>query len=81
MFDSFFPRPKLFLWSAIGWFFVTLFAWYGFFDALAPQFSLMKSPIELAEGERAPFLTPTEDLGLPVHRRKHRTVLHRLVLH
>lgn len=58
MFASFFPRPKTFLWSAIGWFFLALFAWYGFADGLAPQLSLMREAIEVAEGERAPFLNP-----------------------
>ena len=58
MLDSFFPRPKLFFLSATGWFFVTLFIWYGFAAGLTAQFSLMSAPLELAEGERAPFLTP-----------------------
>ena len=58
MFESFFPRPKQFFLSAVAWFFVTLIAWYGFAAELAPQFSLLQGgPIELAEGERAPFLT------------------------
>ena len=57
MFESFFPRPKLFLWSAIGWFFVSLAIWYGGVENLL-QFSLIQNPIELAEGERAPFFTP-----------------------
>lgn len=59
MFRSFFPNPKLFFLSAVGWFFVTLFAWYGFAAELAPQLSLMHGPLpELAEGERPPFLNP-----------------------
>ena len=58
MFSSFFPRPKMFLWSAVGWFFLALFAWYGFADGLAPQLSLMREAIEVGEGERAPFLNP-----------------------
>lgn len=58
MFASFFPRPKWFLWSAIGWFFLALFAWYGFADGLASSLSLMREPIEVAEGARPPFLNP-----------------------
>lgn len=57
MFESFFPRPKLFLWSAIGWFFVSLAIWYGGAQELL-QFSLIQEPVELAEGERPPFFTP-----------------------
>ena len=57
MFASFFPRPKQFFLSAVAWFFVCLAAWYGFADALAPQFSLLQTPVELVEGERPPFLT------------------------
>jgi len=56
MFESFFPQPKLFLWSAIAWFFVGIGVWYGGANELASQFSLI-GPIELAEGERPPFLT------------------------
>ena len=58
MFESFFPRPRQFLFSGIAWFFIALAAWYGFAEDLAPQLSLLQGPIELAEGERAPFLTP-----------------------
>jgi len=58
MFASFFPRPKMFVWSAVGWFFLALFAWYGFADGLAPQLSLMREAIEVLEGEREPFLNP-----------------------
>jgi len=57
MFQSFFPSPKLFLWSAIGWFLVTLAIWYSGAQGLT-QFSLLQTSVELAEGERAPFLTP-----------------------
>jgi len=57
MFQSFFPSPRLFLWSAIGWFLVTLAIWYGGAQDLT-QFSLLQDAVELAEGERAPFLTP-----------------------
>jgi len=58
MFDSFFPRPKQFFLSAVAWFLVTLALWYGFASELAPQFSLLQNAAEVAEGERAPFLTP-----------------------
>ena len=58
MFASFFPRPRQFFLSGVAWFFVTLAAWYGFAADLAPQFSLLQTSVELAEGERAPFLTP-----------------------
>ena len=58
MFESFFPRPKQFFLSAIAWFFVTLAIWYAFADGLWPQFGLMREAVELAEGERPPFLTP-----------------------
>ena len=58
MLKSFFPNPKQFFLSALAWFVVTLFAWYGFADDLGDKFSLIKiPPAELAEGERAPFLT------------------------
>jgi peptide/bleomycin uptake transporter len=57
MFDSFFPKPKLFFLSALAWFFVVLAIWYGFADSLAAQLSLIGAPPEVAEGERPPFLT------------------------
>ena len=58
MLKSFFPNPKQFFLSALAWFVVTLFAWYGFADDLGDKLSLIKiPPVELAEGERAPFLT------------------------
>ncbi|MEE9322634.1 MAG: peptide antibiotic transporter SbmA [Granulosicoccus sp.] len=60
MFESFFPRPKQFFLSAIGWFFVTLAIWYSFAEDLAPQFSLMNEIADLAEGEELPFLNPTK---------------------
>jgi len=61
MLNSFFPNPRLFFLSALAWFLVTLFAWYGFADTLADKFSLIKiPPVELAEGERGPFLTATK---------------------
>jgi len=59
MFESFFPRPKQFFLSAVGWFLVTLLAWYGFAAELAPQLSFVQGgAVELVEGERPPFLTP-----------------------
>lgn len=63
MFESFFPRPRQFVLSGVAWFFVTLAIWYGFANELAPQFSLLQTAVELAEGERAPFLT-TESVWL-----------------
>jgi len=57
MFDSFFPRPKLFFLSAVAWFFVALAAWHlGAFE-LAGSLNLIEMP-DLAEGEKPPFLTP-----------------------
>lgn len=58
MFASFFPSPKKFFWSALLWFFVTLGLWYGLFDGMAAQFSLMREALPVVEGERPPFLTP-----------------------
>ena len=57
MFESFFPRPKLFLWSGIAWFAASLVIWYGGAENLL-QFSLIQETAELAEGERPPFFTP-----------------------
>lgn len=57
MFKSFFPSPRLFLLSAIGWFGLTLALWYGGLSEWT-QFSLLQDSVELAEGERPPFLTP-----------------------
>ena len=54
MFESFFPRPKLFLWSGIAWFAVSLAIWYGGAEDLL-QFSLARDVAEPAEGERPPF--------------------------
>ncbi len=58
MFQSFFPRPKVFFLSAVAWFFVCLAIWYGFADGLAEQFSLMREALPTIEGERPPFLNP-----------------------
>lgn len=58
MFASFFPSPRKFFLSAIGWFFVSLAIWYGFADGLAAQFSLMREALPTVEGQRPPFLNP-----------------------
>ena len=58
MFQSFFPRPKVFFLSAVAWFFVCLAIWYGFANGLAAQFSLMREALPSIEGERPPFLNP-----------------------
>ncbi|ASJ75402.1 peptide antibiotic transporter SbmA [Granulosicoccus antarcticus] len=58
MFQSFFPRPKVFFLSAVAWFFVCLAIWYGFADGLADQLSLMREAMPTIEGERPPFLDP-----------------------
>ena len=58
MFDSFFPSPKKFLMSAIVWFFGSLFLWYGLFDGMAAQFSLMREALPTEDGQREPFLNP-----------------------
>lgn len=58
MFASFFPRPKLFFLSALGWFLVALAIWHLGAQDLAEKFALYGAEVpELAEGERAPFLT------------------------
>jgi len=58
MFASFFPSPKKFLLSAIAWFFASLLLWYGLFDGMAAQFSLMREALPTIEGSRPPFLNP-----------------------
>lgn len=58
MFQSFFPRPKVFFLSAIAWFFVTLGIWYGFADGFAAQLSFMREALPTIEGQRPPFLDP-----------------------
>jgi peptide/bleomycin uptake transporter len=58
MFQSFFPRPKLFFLSAIAWFLVSLGIWHGFADGLAASLSFMPEALPIIEGERPPFLTP-----------------------
>jgi len=58
MFNSFFPSPKKFFLSALGWFFVALAAWHwGGLSELSGTLNLIEVP-ELAEGEKPPFLTP-----------------------
>lgn len=58
MFASFFPSPKKFLLSAVVWFFASLALWYGLFDGMAAQFSLMREALPTTEGSRPPFLNP-----------------------
>ncbi len=58
MFASFFPSPKKFFLSAVAWFFVSLLLWYGLFDEMAAQFSLMREALPTEEGLRPPFLNP-----------------------
>jgi len=57
MFDSFFPKPKLFFLSAFAWFLLALAFWhFGVMD-LAEKFALFGKDLpEVAEGERAPFM-------------------------
>lgn len=63
MFASFFPRPKLFFLSAVGWFFVALAAWHLGGSMLhetlnfSESISWFEAPV-LEEGEEAPFMTP-----------------------
>lgn len=65
MFDSFFPRPKLFFLSAVGWFFLALAIWHlggsALYETLnlANSFSWFEAPV-LEEGEEAPFMTPAK---------------------
>lgn len=56
MFESFFPKPKLFFLSACGWFFVTLAIWHGFAIDLASVVNLVDA-VEAVPGERPPFLS------------------------
>jgi len=58
MFESFFPSPKKFFLSAVVWFFVCLALWFGLFDGMAAQFSLMREALPATEGGRPPFLNP-----------------------
>jgi len=56
MFDSFFPRPKLFFSSAFLWFLVGVAVWYLGVRDLHTLMSFLSTP-ELADGEAEPFLT------------------------
>jgi len=58
LFNSFFPSPKKFFLSGVVWFFASLAMWYGLFDGMAEQFSLMREPLATVEGRRPPFLNP-----------------------
>ena len=58
MFVSFFPSPRKFLLSMVACFFGSLILWYGLFDGMAAQFSLMREALPTVEGERPPFLNP-----------------------
>jgi len=58
MFASFFPKPLTFFLSALAWFVFALLLWhYGGLNEFEPGLSLIEQP-EVAEGEKAPFLTP-----------------------
>jgi len=58
MFDSFFPRPKVFFFSAFLWFLLALAIWHLGAQDLAEKLALFGKDLpELPEGERAPFLT------------------------
>ncbi|OED43644.1 microcin B17 transporter [Chromatiales bacterium (ex Bugula neritina AB1)] len=57
MFKSFFPRPRNFFLSALAWFALLLAIWH-VFAVDHPDLSLIQIPVvEVAEGERAPFLS------------------------
>ncbi len=58
MFDSFFPKPKLFFLSAVLWFFVVLAIWHLGAKEWADSLALFgRGLAEVAPGERGPFLT------------------------
>jgi len=58
MFASFFPRPKWFFLSAFLWFLLALAIWHLGAQDLAEKFAFLGKDLpELAEGERAPFMT------------------------
>jgi len=42
----------------VAWFFGSLILWYGLFDGMSAQFSLMREALPTVEGERPPFLNP-----------------------
>ncbi len=48
MFVSFFPHPRLFLWSAILWTAVAVAGWYGFGEQLGGAFGLPPAPEDAA---------------------------------
>lgn len=55
MFESFFPKPKIFFWSVLAWFLVSLAAWHGFVLDLGESLSLIQPP-PVVEGEQPSFL-------------------------
>lgn len=56
MFKSFFPTPKLFFLSALGWFLLVLAVWHGYAIDLGPRMAIVVPP-EIISGERPPFMT------------------------
>jgi len=56
MFVSFFPNPRMFLLSAFGMFFAALAIWHLAAADLGASLNLIAA-VEVAEGERPPFLT------------------------
>jgi len=61
MFDSFFPRPKLFFLSAFGFFLVALAIWHLGAEDLAERLAFVGRDLpELAEGERPPFMSASK---------------------
>lgn len=58
MFDSFFPKPKLFFLSAFVWFLIALAIWHLGAVNLADNLALFGRDLpELGPGERGPFMT------------------------
>ena len=56
MFRSFFPDPKLFFLSAVGWTVVAFIIWFGVGDALKEMMNLGETwAPPIVEGERPPF--------------------------
>lgn len=56
MFDSFFPKPKLFFLSAFLWFLACVGIWHLGASEVHSSLEFLATP-EVAEGEKAPFLT------------------------
>ena len=56
MFRSFFPTPKLFFLSVLGWFLLVLAVWHGYAIDLGPRMAIVAPP-EIIPGERPPFMT------------------------